>query len=337
MGKETALGVFSQPLAIPDYAFYNGVDMRTVFMGTPLFAVPVLKMLLKAADVVGVYGPPDLPRGRGRAKGPSSVKEYALENGLALFQPASLRKPLVQEEFCRLDPELAVVAAYGRIIPSELLRVPRYGFVNVHPSLLPRYRGPSPVVTAILDNAQTTGVSLILLSERLDGGPILAQRSTPIGSDEMVQPLTLRLFHMGAELLGETLPLWTGGQLTPTLQDSAQATYTRKITREDGRIQWDAPAEHLHRMLRAFTPWPGLYTHWQGKGLKLLDVLPLEGGARKHPGSVVSTSCQGVGVGVATGSGLLGIKTLQLEGRQPVSIQEFIQGYPDFLGSRLPS
>ena len=306
-------------------------------MGTPLFAIPVLETLLKVADVVGVYVPPDRPRGRGRAKGFSPVKEYALENGLALFQPASLRKPMIQEEFCRLAPDLAVVAAYGRIIPSEFLRVPRHGFVNVHPSLLPWYRGSSPVVTAILDNAQTTGVSLILLDEGLDSGPILAQRSTPIGSDERAQSLTLRLFRMGAELLRETLPLWTGGELTPTPQDPAQATHTRKITREDGLIRWDTPAEELYRMFRAFTPWPGLYTYWQGKGLKLLDVLPLEGDLREHSGYVVSTDYQRVKVGVATGRGLLCIKRLQLEGKQAIGAPEFIRGYPHFLGAQLPS
>ena len=307
-------------------------------MGTPAFALPILEELLNSThEVVGVYTSPDRPQGRGRVRKSSPVKEWALEKGLPLFQPSILKNSTVQREFSQLAPDLVVVAAYGRIIPSELLKVPSCGFLNIHPSLLPAYRGPSPVVTAILDGLHTTGVSLILLDEGLDSGPILAQRPAPIDPDDTAEALTLRLFQMGAELMGETLPLWVKGQLTPTPQDTMQATHTQKITKGDGQVRWEMTGEELYRRHRAFTPWPGLYTYWRGRVLKLLDVQPLDEVPSKEFGSVVPIDREELTVGVTTGEGLLGIGMLQLEGRQALSAQEFVRGHPDFLSSRLPS
>ena len=308
-------------------------------MGTPAYAIPVLDSLLHSSDgVEAVYTAPDRPRGRGRVKGSSPIKEYVLERDLRLLQPASLRSSEVQREFFDLAPDLVVVAAYGRIVPAELLNVPKYGFVNVHPSLLPQYRGPSPVVTAILDGIEETGVTLILLDEELDSGPILAQKEASIGPDEPVDALTMRLFRIGGELLVETLPIWTGGQLTPEPQDASLATYTRKIVKEDGEVDWTEGATGLYRRFRAFTPWPGLYTRWGGRMLKLMDLVPLSEGAQGEPGTVIGMVDQrDIGVSVVTGEGQVGIGRLQLEGKRLLSAEEFLRGYPDFQGSRLPS
>ena len=308
-------------------------------MGTPVFAIPVLNSLLHASDgIKAVYTAPDRPRGRGQVKGYSPIKEYALKRGLRLLQPASLRNSEVQREFLDLAPDLVVVAAYGRLVPLDLLKVPEYGFVNVHPSLLPKFRGPSPVVTAILDGVEKTGVTLILLDEGLDSGPILAQEETSIGPNELVDALTMRLFRIGGELLVKTLPRWTGGHLTTEPQDATLATFTRKIVKEDGEVDWTEAATDLYRRFRAFTPWPGLYTRWRGRMIKLLDLVPLPGEAKGEPGTVEGLADQeDTGVGVVTGGGLVAVGRLQLEGRRALTAEEFVRGYPDFAGSHLPS
>lgn len=306
-------------------------------MGTPLFATPVLETLLGVVDVVGVYTVPDRRAGRGRREKYGPVKEYSLAKGLSLFQPASLRDPKVQQEFCSLNPDFVLVAAYGRIVPPELLAVPPQGFLNIHPSLLPKHRGPSPVVTAILDNSRTTGVSLIRLDEGVDSGEILAQRSTPILPDERAPELTCRLFQLGSALLAETLPGWLKGAVKPSKQDEGLATHTRKFVKEDGRVDWRSSSEDLYRRFRAFYPWPGLHSAWQGKSLRFIDVVPIAENGIGVSGTVLIVDRTEPTVAVVTGRGLLGIKELQLEGRRVMSGLEFVRGHPEFLGGRLPS
>jgi methionyl-tRNA formyltransferase len=313
--------------------------MRAIFMGTPAFALPVLKALLDSPlQVVAVYTAPDRPSGRGLTASASPIKQFALQRGLPVLQPPSLRKPDAQEQFAALTPDVAVVAAYGLLVPPALLSMLPHGFLNIHPSLLPKLRGPSPVVTAILEGLDITGVTLMLLDQGLDTGPILAQRETPIAPDDTAGSLTLRLFDEGASLLLQTLPLWAGRRLTPVPQDPSMATHTRKIEKEDGQASWAMSADELHRRLRAFTPWPGLYTTWQGKTLKILQAQPLLDEPRDNPpGSVVSHPSTGKGIAVVTGKGLLKIITLQLEGKRPASAEDFLRGYPALIGSRLPS
>ncbi len=305
-------------------------------MGTPACAAPALNSLLRSGEtVVGVYTAPDRPKGRGRLEGFSPVKELALERGLPLFQPSSLRSAEARREFSALAPDVAVVAAYGYIIPPGMLRVPPLGFVNVHPSLLPRYRGPSPVVTALLDGVDETGVTLILLDEGLDSGPILARRSARVAPGETAPALTMRLFELGADLLAGTLPRWRDGQLAAEAQDDSLATFTRKIVKTDGLVDWTEDAETLCRRYRAFTPWPGFFTQWRGETLKLLDVSPAPSGAGGTPGRVVDL---GDGVGVVAGDGRpLAVGRLQMEGRRVQKAEEFRRGYPQFVGSLLPS
>ena len=320
--------------------------MRAVFMGTPAYAVPVLEGLEKSdqLEIVGVYTPPDRPRGRGQALEASPVKPAALDAGLPVFQPASLRSRQVQEELADLRPDVAVVAAYGKLLPPAVLELPRHGCLNIHPSLLPRYRGPSPVVTTLLDGVATTGVTLMLLDEGMDTGPILAQRTVELRGDETAGGLTAELFKRGGELLLDTLPAWTSGRLDAMSQDNEVATVTRKIERNDGLADWSKSAADLERRWRAFTPWPGIFTHWEGKVLRLTEVTAvtqpatgsLEAGSPEtEPGLVLALTSAEAPLGIATASGVLGLKSVQLEGRRNVTAAEFLRGYPHFPGCRL--
>ena len=312
--------------------------MKACFMGTPSFAVPILDELLNSNHtVVAVYTSPDQPEGRGGIRQFSSVKERALEKGIPVFQPATLKSPREQREFAELAPDFVVVAAYGRLVPARLLSMPMLGFLNVHPSLLPAYRGPAPVVTALLEGEETTGVSLMLLDEDLDTGPLIAQRLLRINEEDTGSSLTRRLFDLGAELIRETLPLWLKGQIDPIPQDTARATYTKKLTRRDGQISWAMAGEEIYRRHKAFVPWPGVYTYWRGKILKLLGVQVLTSRSSLECGTVVPVDLADICVGVVTGNGVLGITRLQIEGKRPLPAQEFVRGYPDFLRSRLPS
>ena len=309
--------------------------LKIVFMGTPGFAAPVLSALMDAGhDVAGVYTQPDRPSGRGRRSRPSGVKTLAVERGLRLFQPQSLRRDeAARRELASLGPDLIVVAAYGLYIPADVLAAPRLGCLNIHPSLLPLYRGPSPVASAILNGNCLTGVTVMVVTERMDAGPIVAQKETPIGPEETTPELTARLFQMGAELLLEVLPAWHRGDIRPLEQDESRATLTRRLSRDDGRIDWSRPAEEISRRARAYDPWPGSFTHWRGKMLKLSAVSVVPSPQRAAgPGEVVPTPG---GVGIGTGDGLIAPGSLQIEGRRPVEPVEFSRGYRDFVGAIL--
>ncbi|MER3399130.1 MAG: methionyl-tRNA formyltransferase [Chloroflexota bacterium] len=310
--------------------------MRVVFMGTPEFALPTLKGLHDGGyRLVGVFTRPDKPAGRGRQPTPSPVKELALRLGLPVYQPATLRRPAAVELLRSLEPEVVVVAAYGLILPREVLAVPPHGCLNVHPSLLPRWRGPSPIPFAILAGDEFTGVTVMLMDEGMDTGPILARSEpVPIGPEDTTATLTPKLAEVGARLLLGTLPKWVAGQIIPEPQDDSQATYSRLLKKEDGVIDWGRSAEEIWRQVRAFDPWPGAFTWWEGKLLKILACQPLPGSSLAPPGTVVGLDG---GAAVQTGSGLLKLERVQLEGRRAVGIGEFLRGYPRFIGSRLPS
>jgi methionyl-tRNA formyltransferase len=313
--------------------------MRLVFMGTPDFVIPVLEALAQAQDVqvVGVYTPPDRPRGRGRSPEMPPVKNYALKQGLSICQPATLRSARVQEELTALRPDVIVVAAYGKFLPVPVLNMPLHGCLNLHPSLLPKYRGPSPVVTAILEGENVTGVSLMKLDEGMDTGPIIAQQEHLVSPQDTAGTLTAALFRLGASLLLENLSPWVSGQIAPQSQDETQATVTRKLERADGQAHWELSAGVLECRCRAYTPWPGLFTHWQGQVLKLLDVVALPGLANfdGEPGLAVPLSLEKTPVGIVTADGVLGLKQVQLEGRRANNSREFLRGYPQFIGSKL--
>ncbi len=304
-------------------------------MGTPAFAVPVLQALAASdeAQVAAVYTRPDRPKGRGRAVEMPAVKSCALELALPVFQPESLRAAAEQEKLAGLEPDVIVVAAYGQLLPPAVLNTPPLGCLNLHPSLLPKYRGASPVATAILDGAAVTGVSLMLLDEGMDTGAIVAQLEYLLSGKETAGGLTAALFKSGAELLLSALGPWAAGEITAKAQDGTLATVTRRLERGDGEADWETPARDLERRCRAFNPWPGLYTQWDRKTLKLLEVQPLPGDAA--PGAVVGLGAGEAPVGVGTGEGILGLKSLQLEGRRAVLAAEFLRGYPQFVGAQL--
>ena len=308
--------------------------MRIVFMGTPDFAVPVLSALLDAAyEVVGVYTRPDKPAGRGKQPMASAVKQHALARGLPVFHPVSLRPQQVQRELASLSPDVMIVAAYGLLIPSGILDLPPLGCLNIHPSLLPRYRGPSPVASAILNGDPVTGVTIIKLDEGMDTGPIIACQETPVGPQENAEDLTTRLFQMGASVLMEVLPQWMRGEIRERVQDETQATVTRRLSREDGEIDWGLGAVHIARQVLAYYPWPGSYTRWMGKLLKVIDASAIElEAATSHPPGVVVSLPDG-GLGITTGEGILEVRRLQMEGRRGLGAREFAQGQRDFPGS----
>ena len=324
----------THPAGESGYVLTTDNPLRAVFMGTPRFAVPALDALAAnpAVDLAAVYTPPDRRQGRGRTMEPSPVKARARQLEVPVCQPTTLRNGDAVAELARLGPEIIVVVAYGRLLPAEVLELPRFGCLNLHPSLLPRHRGPSPVPGAILSGDDATGITLMLLDEGMDTGPVIAQRSRELRPEDNAESLTEELFREGALLLNETLPGWVSGSMEARPQDEASATYTSKMERSDGMADWNQPAELLWRRQRAYKPWPGLYTEWDRKGIKLLEVSPLSG-ASVEPGLVVLTDDDRLAVG--TGDGLLVVSRLQLAGKQTADATDFIHGYPDFIGARL--
>lgn len=306
---------------------------RIVFMGTPDFAVPTLAALAPRYPVVGVITQPDRPAGRGKRIVAPPVKEAALALGLPVYQPTSLRAPEAEQRLAEWQPDLIVVAAFGQILQASVLDLPPHGCLNVHASLLPRYRGASPISAAILHGDSTTGVTLMRMDEGMDTGPILAQAPLPIAADDTTGALTAKLAQLGAQLLIDTLPRWLDGQVTARPQDHDQATYCRPLTKEDGRLDWADPAEVLSRQIRACNPWPGAFTTWQGRRLKILMAQPHPGHAGDFaPGQVVALES---GIAVATGAGLLQLGEVQLAGKNTMEAQQLARGQRDFVGGVL--
>jgi methionyl-tRNA formyltransferase len=312
------------------------MGIRIVFMGTPAFAVHSLQAIARLPyQVVGVFTQPDRTSGRGQHLTESPVKRTAAALGIPVFQPERLSAPEAFEQLAALKPDLVVVAAYGHILRKNVLDLPRLGCINVHPSLLPKHRGASPVAGAILAGDEETGVTIMLMDEGMDTGPVLAQVPSPVLPQDTTGSLTERLARVGADLLAQTVPLWVEGKLKPRPQDHARATYTRVITPQDGLLDWKLPARELWLRVRAFSPWPGSFTFWKGHRLKVIEAVPL-GVVTDQPGSVLSLAAGSPApVGVATGSGVLGLLRVQLEGRRELTIDEFLRGSRDFVGSVL--
>lgn len=314
--------------------------VRILFMGTPEFATPSLRALVDGAApgciwptglaVVGVVTRPDKPVGRGRQTADSPVKQLALEAGLSVLQPGPLRRAEAQTALRALAPDLIVVAAFGQLLPREVLDLPVRGCLNVHASLLPRWRGAAPIAAAIRAGDAETGVTIMRMEEGLDTGAVIATRAIPIGAEETTGALTVRLATLGAELLRDTLADWLAGAITPTPQDDALATMTRPLRKEDGRLDWRLPAEELARMARSVTPWPGAFTTWQGKLVKTLEVAPIVREQALAPGTcypLAPGDARGA-LACASGEGALALKVIQLEGKRPVASADALRGYP---------
>jgi len=309
---------------------------RVVFMGTPAFAVPVLEALADHHDVVGVISQPDRPAGRGGAKAtplPSPAKAAALARGLPVYQPPKLHTPEAAEQIARWGPDVVVVAAFGQILRPAVLALPPHGCLNVHASLLPCYRGAAPIPAAILAGEPVSGVTLMVMDEGLDTGPILAQEEWPLAPDETTASLTGSLARLGARLVVETLPYWLAGVIRPQPQDESQAIWSRPLTKEDGLLDWSRPAAQLDRQVRACDPWPGTYTWLGSERLRILRACPRpEWSGEELPGQVVVA---GAGVGVVTGQGLLELLEVQLAGKKALSAELFARGRRGLIGSRL--
>jgi methionyl-tRNA formyltransferase len=311
------------------------VNKSIVFMGTPQFAVPTLeRLLVEKYSVLAVYTRPDKPTGRGQRLLLSPVKKLALKHDIPVMQPDTLKSSAVLSALNELNPELIVVAAFGLILPEAVLSIPKHGCFNIHPSLLPSYRGPSPVAYTLLGGEQTSGVTLILMDKGMDSGPIIAQRKIVISSDDTTGSLTDKLALEGADLLIESLPLWLSGRIKPKPQDDSKATYSRIINAGDGLIDWSLSAVEIGHRIRAFYPWPGTYTRWEGKRIKIHTGIPLTGEVCGQPGKVVALY-RGEGIGVVTGDGYLKICQLQLEGKEKMSSVDFARGQRTFVGSVL--
>ncbi|MGO8700021.1 MAG: methionyl-tRNA formyltransferase [Limisphaerales bacterium] len=315
------------------------MPIRVVFMGTAELACASLRALLQSGlfTVQAVVTQPDRPKGRALKPQPSPVQQVGAEAALPILQPEKARDPAFFHRLAEFNPEVVVVAAYGQILPQSILDLPKFGCVNVHTSLLPKYRGAAPIQWAILNNEQETGVTIMKMSAGLDTGDILSQRTTPIGPDETAASLHDRLAVLGAELLIETLPRFIAGDIAGEPQDEALATYARKITKEDGHLDWSQPAQVLRNKIRAFTPWPGAYTFWPEHGANRLlkiwraAIEPRNG----SPGHLLETDRSRLSV--ACGTDALRVEELQLQGGRRMSTAEFLAGHSLPPGSCLGS
>jgi len=322
--------------------------LRIIYMGTPQFAVPALVTLIAGSkpglvlqegyEIVTVITRPDKPSGRGKEVVYSPVKQLALSQEIPVWQPGSLKRQENIEMLAAYQSDLFIVAAFGQILPQAVLDLPRYGTLNIHASLLPKYRGVSPISEAILQGDTETGVTIMLIDAGVDTGPILLQRAIPIAEDDTTGSLTLKLAALGASALLEALPLWVQGKITPQPQDERFASHTHMLHKEDGKIDWNRPADVLARTVRAFTPWPGAYTNWGNKILKIISAHTIQSdpGSEARAGTVSLRKENGLQtLIVATGKGLLILEKLQLEGKKVTSADEFLRGYSHIVGEVL--
>ena len=313
------------------------MPLTIVFFGSPPEAVESLSVLHAAGfDVTSVYTRPDRPAGRGNKMAPTAVKAWASEMDLDVRTPDDLRSRNVLDHLAGTRADAFVVAAYGRILPRSVLDIPRLGVVNIHPSLLPRYRGPSPVQTAILDGVSETGVTIMKLDEGMDTGMILrASGPVPLDGTERTGELMTRLFSLGAMMLPDVLVSLSNDQLAPVPQDDSLASVTRMVRRRDGAVDWRQTARHLERMMRAYDPWPGIFTTWHARTLKVLDAAVAEGERGEGPPGMVFQ--KDGRLAVSTGEGALELLRVQLQDRRGVDAPDFLRGHPEVVGAVLPS
>ena len=297
--------------------------MRLVFLGTPAFAVPTLERLVERGhQVLAAVTQPDRPKGRGQTLAPPPVKEAALRLGMPVYQPERVKRPEAVDHLRSFAPEAMVVVGYGQIIPQSVIDIPPLGILNVHASLLPKYRGAGPIQWAIVNGETVTGVTIMRIDAGLDTGPMLLKAETAIGADETAIDLGRRLSVMGAGLLVEALDALAAGRVIPQPQDNAQATYASMLKKEDGRIDWTRSAAQIHNQVRGMQPWPGAYSIFRGAALHVWRARPVEAGAGHPPGALVRIKPPLVACGV----GALELIEVQMEGRKRMPAADFANG-----------
>ena len=317
---------------------------KIVFFGTSDFSVPILERLHgeEEFEILEVVTRPDRPSGRKRVLTAPAVKRAAETFGLKVHQPESLRDPATLSRLKSLGADVFIVVSYGKILPKELLDAPPFGGVNVHASLLPAYRGASPINAAIMAGDKETGVTVMKMDEKMDEGPILSEARVAIGEEDTTATLSVKLSAAAADLLSPTLKVYLAGGVKPTPQDHSKASYCGILKREDGKIDWSKSAAEIERFIRAMQPWPEAFTHWAREGKPALKLI-IKKASVLHPesrceisgktGAVCKLSDGTVGVDCGTGS--LWLKTIQLEGKNPMDAKSFLNGYPDFIGAEL--
>ena len=306
-----------------------------IFMGTPSLSIPFLEALLKEGIPIScVITQPDRPKGRGLKRVSPPVKEFALQHGLKVLQPPRLRDPELIRMLHDLHPEYIIVVAYGKIIPREILNIPEKGCINIHPSLLPEYRGPSPIQQAILDGKTKTGITVMFLSEEMDEGDIILQEEIEIDRTDTAATLTEKVAKKGPPLLIKALRRLESGDIRPVPQRHEMATYTHLIKKEEGLIRWEDSAEVIHNKVRAYNPWPGAFTYYKGKRWILwkVDVIK-DTYPHTAPGEIVHVSDKGITV--ATGEGAIRIIELQEEGKKKLPVDVYLRGHEVQIGTRL--
>jgi len=309
-------------------------DFKIVFLGTPDFAVPFLQALV-ASDFkpVLVISQPDKPIGRKQTIEFPPVKLAALESGIKVEQPKNQSE--LKNILEKIKPDVCILVAYGMIIENEVLKIPKFGFINIHPSLLPKYRGSAPIQSVILDGQVETGVTIIKLDKKMDHGPIIAQKTLPILPTDNNISLYNRLAIAGADLLVDILPKYLTNKIEPIAQDDNRATYTKMIERTDGQINWSKSAEQIDRQFRALQPWPGIYTSLGSKRLKIANLEVLDGHSPADLAPSTVFMAENGLPAVSCGSGSVSLIRLQIEGKKEISAVDFINGQKDFIGSIL--
>ncbi|MDD2753682.1 MAG: methionyl-tRNA formyltransferase [Candidatus Portnoybacteria bacterium] len=311
-------------------------QIKIIFMGTPEFAVPILKKLADSEyKPTAVFCAPDKPVGRKQTLAPPPVKILAQKYGLPVYQPKD--KNELSYQLKAISYQLIITAAYGLIFSKDVLNAPQYGCINIHPSLLPKYRGPSPIQAVILNGDPATGVTIYKMDEQIDHGEIIANRESRIANRKITMPeLSRELSVLGADLLLDTLHDWLAGKITPAPQDESQAAFTKIIAKENGQINWQKSAQEIERQIRAYTPWPGSYSqvaNGQSLIVKILEAEISDTSAGKRAGGIFLTADNDLAV--QTGNGALIIKKLQLEGGKPLSAPNFLRGHKDIIGKIL--
>jgi methionyl-tRNA formyltransferase len=307
--------------------------MKIIFFGSTDFSLPALTELSEHFEVAAVVTETDKLAGRGNKLTISPIKMFALDRHIEFFQPDKVKNNTkFLEEIKTIDPDLIVVSAYGKILPKELLEIPKLGCLNIHPSLLPKYRGASPIQTALLNGDTETAVSFMLMDEGMDSGAILMQKKQAIAPTDDYNTLSEKFSQLSADLIADVITSYSAGKTAPKAQNEADATFCKMIAKEDGKIDWTKPANEVANQIRAFIRWPGSFTTFNGKKLDILKASAVETNETAVPGTVIKQNNE---IAVICGKGALVLKQLKLEGKKECDAKAFVNGYKDFVGKIL--